>query len=164
MRVKSTRDERSSPKKATIRTPNNINQPLRLSFFLSLSRALFMSITLSLLFVRGKTPLFFPKIPQNVPVHHSARIRTSFLGSIVAPKVVVTKASSSASSSSSSSFVCFREERKRNQSFCSRCWCDDKIRKIQEQLERNAEAKPRFVGDEKRRRKWSRSSNVRGGG
>lgn len=164
MSVKSTRDERSSPKKATIKTPNNINQPLRLSFFLSLSRALFMSITLSLLFVRGKTPLFSPTIPQNVPVRHSARIRTSFLGSIVAPKVVVTKASSSASSSSSSSFVCFREERKRNQSFCSRCWCDDKIRKIQEQLERNAEAKPRFVGDEKRRRKWSRSSNVRGGG
>lgn len=164
MSVKSTRDERSSPKKATIKTPNNINQPLRLSFFLSLSRALFMSITLSLLFVRGKTPLFSPKIPQNVPVRHSARIRTSFLGSIVAPKVVVTKASSSASSSSSSSFVCFREERKRNQSFCSRCWCDDKIRKIQEQLERNAEAKPRFVGDEKRRRKWSRSRNVRGGG
>ena len=164
MRVKSTRDERSSPKKATIKTPNNINQPLRLSFSLSLSRALFMSITRGLLFVRGKTPLFSPKIPQNVPVRHSARIRTSFLGSIVAPKVVVTKVSSSASSSSSSSFVCFREERKRNQSFCSRCWCDDKIRKIQEQLERNAEAKPRFVGDEKRRRKWSRSSNVRGGG
>ena len=136
MRVKSTRDERSSPKKATIKTPNDINQPLRLSFFLSLSRALFMSIT-ALLFVRGKTPLFSPKIPQNVPVRHSAPgIRTSFLGSIVAPKVVVTKASSSASSSSSSSFVCFREERKRNQSFCSRCWCDDKIRKIQEQLER----------------------------
>ena len=164
MRVKSTRDERSSPKKATIKTPNNINQPLRLSFSLSLSRALFMSITQSLLFVRGKTPLFSPKIPQNVPVRHSARIRTSFLGGIVAPKVVVAKASSSASSSSSSSFVCFREERKRNQSFCSRCWCDDKIRKIQEQLERNAEAKPRFVGDEKRRRKWSRRSNVRGGG
>ena len=162
MRVKSTRDERSSPKKATIKTPNDINQPLRLSFSLSLSRGLFMSITQSLLFVRGKTPLFSPKIPQNVP-HHSTR-RTSFLGSIVAPKVVVTKASSSASSSSSSSFVCFREERKRNQSFCSRCWCDDKIRKIQEQLERNAEAKPRFVGDEKRRRKWSRRSNVRGGG
>ena len=162
MRVKSTRDERSSPKKATIRTPNNINQPLRLSFFLSLSRALFMSITRAP-FCEGKNASR-GKIPQNVPVHHSARIRTSFLGSIVAPKVVVTKASSSASSSSSSSFVCFREERKRNQSFCSRCWCDDKIRKIQEQLERNAEAKPRFVGDEKRRRKWSRSSNVRGGG